>query len=66
MMTGESFRTLRTRPRMLKRNSSCPDQSPPVPLGTEDRGADLIAEWRRYLPADCVGSMIKCGWHCTV
>jgi hypothetical protein len=39
-----------------------PDKAPP------NREEDLralanIAQWREYLPADCVEAMIKDGWH---
>ena len=27
------------------------------------RAAENIAEWRKYLPEDCVNSMVKAGWH---
>ena len=30
------------------------------------RAAENIAEWRKYLPEDCVNSMVKAGWHGTV
>lgn len=30
------------------------------------RAADNIAEWRKYLPEDCVNAMVKAGWHRTV
>ena len=29
------------------------------------RAAENIAEWRKYLPEDCVNSMVKAGWHGT-
>lgn len=27
------------------------------------RAAENIAEWRKYLPEDCVNAMVKAGWH---
>jgi hypothetical protein len=30
------------------------------------RAAENIAEWREYLPEDCVNAMVKVGWHSTV
>jgi hypothetical protein len=30
------------------------------------RAAENIAEWRKYLPEDCVNAMVKAGWHGTV
>lgn len=30
------------------------------------RAAENIAEWRKYLPEDCVDAMVKAGWHGTV
>jgi hypothetical protein len=27
------------------------------------RAAENIAEWRKYLPEDCVNTMVKAGWH---
>jgi len=27
------------------------------------RAAENIAEWRKYLPEDCVNSMVRAGWH---
>jgi len=29
------------------------------------RAAENIAEWRKYLPQDCIETMIKRGWHRT-
>ena len=38
-------------------------------LGTTDiailRAASNVAEWRTYLPDDCVAAMINDGWHWT-
>lgn len=30
------------------------------------RAAENIAEWRKYLPQDCVDAMVKDGWHRSV
>jgi hypothetical protein len=30
------------------------------------RAADNVAEWRKFLPPDCVEAMIKDGWHRSV
>jgi hypothetical protein len=38
----------------------------PVKLADGARAAENIAEWRKYLPEDCVDAMVKSGWHGTV
>jgi hypothetical protein len=30
------------------------------------RAAQIILEWREYLPDDCVKAMVASGWHFTV
>jgi hypothetical protein len=42
--------------------------NPSIPIKNNDdeRAAANVAEWRKYLPEDCVESMIKDGWHRTV
>jgi hypothetical protein len=34
-------------------------------VGTRARAAANIKEWQRYLPADCVSTMLRLGWHLT-
>jgi hypothetical protein len=29
----------------------------------DERAATIVAQWREFLPADCVETMIKHGWH---
>lgn len=40
-----------------------------APMGTTDiailRAARNVAEWKTYLPDDCVAAMINDGWHWT-
>jgi hypothetical protein len=35
-------------------------------LADTARADQNVAEWRQYLPEDCVNAMIKNGWHHTV
>jgi len=35
----------------------------PIKAIDSARAAENIAEWRKYLPEDCVNSMVKAGWH---
>jgi hypothetical protein len=45
------------------------DMQKTAPMGTIDiailRAARQVAEWRTYLPEDCVAAMINDGWHWT-
>jgi hypothetical protein len=40
-------------------------KSDEAPLRSDDhpRSVANIAQWREYLPSDCVEAMIKDGWH---
>jgi hypothetical protein len=39
-----------------------PDEVPAI--GEDDeRAATIVAQWREYLPTDCVEAMIERGWH---
>lgn len=40
-------------------------KSDEVPLRSDDdpRSVANVAQWREYLPADCVEAMITDGWH---
>ena len=35
----------------------------PIKAIDSARAAENIAEWRKYLPEDCVNSMVRAGWH---
>jgi hypothetical protein len=35
----------------------------PLRSGDDPRALANIAQWREYLPDDCVEAMIKDGWH---
>lgn len=43
-------------------DAAIPDEAP---LRSEDdpRAVANVAQWREFLPADCVEAMIKDGWH---
>jgi hypothetical protein len=35
----------------------------PLRIDNDPRALANIAQWREFLPADCVEAMIKDGWH---
>jgi hypothetical protein len=49
-MKGELYRTLTLTNAHIKPIDSA-------------RASENIAEWRKYLPEDCVNAMVKAGWH---
>ncbi len=62
LITTLGLRSMFLRERLLESDS---DQDDADVVGTRARAAANIKEWRAYLPADCVNSMLRLGWHLT-
>ncbi len=62
LITTLGLRSMFLRERLLE---SDPDLDDAEISGTHARAAANIKEWRTYLPADCVNTMLRLGWHLT-